>query len=240
MSPSQHRRFIPWGSLPEVATETRGLRSRSPAPMLWAAALVACVVTHLALAAPANVTATAAAPASAPQPLLAGDGAAVPAAGPAAARAAPQTVNASGVPYTLSAPAQGPAPGSSDPASYARRRTVNVSNGTHILYNVSVVTADGSPAPLAATPFAPDQTLYTVSATPPPTAPASNTPLITWVTIAGALQKSGLAFEGSRQRPLATRLSSYAITQRAAIARPHHGKCRRPTRLSFDGCDAPH
>ena len=181
--------FIPWGSPPEVATKTRNLPSRSPAPMLWAAALVACAVTHLALAAPANVTASAAAPASAPQPLLSGHGAAVPAAGPAAARQAAQTVNASGVPYNLSAPAQGPAPGA-DPASYARRRTVNVSNGTHILYNVSVVTADGSPAPPAAAPFAPDQTLYTVSATPPPAAPASNTPLITWVTIAGALQGS--------------------------------------------------
>lgn len=188
MSPPKCGRLIPWGSLPEVANETCDLPARSLAPMLWAAALVACAVTHLALATPANVTASAATPAASPQSLLAGNGAVVPAAGPAAARQAAQTLNASGVPYNLSAPAQGPAPGS-DPASYARRRTVPVSNGTHILYNVSVVTADGSPAPLAATPFAPDQTLYTATAaTPPPTAPASNTPLITWVTIAGALQ----------------------------------------------------
>ena len=192
VTPKWSERFSSGRAFLQVAPPQRALPARRLAQMLWAAALAACTISQLALAAPADVpasvTASPAAAALPPQPPLSANGTAVPAHGQAGPRQAAQTVNASGEPYNLSAAAQGPAPGS-DPAPYARRRTVPVSNGTHILYNVSVVAADGSPAPLSATPFNPDQTLYT---TPPsPTAPASNTPLITWVTIAGALQGSG-------------------------------------------------
>ncbi|KAK9828119.1 hypothetical protein WJX81_006861 [Elliptochloris bilobata] len=115
-----------------------------------------------------------------------------PATNPVSSRRAAPTASGARVPYNLSdaAPAPAPAPAA---AGYPRR-TVPVSNGTHILYNVSVVAADGSPAPLPGGPLQPDQTLYTQQQQQQqPSGPlASNTPLITWITIAGGVVGAAL------------------------------------------------